>query len=58
MKLKGHHFDSMEVIEAESQVMLNTLIEHDFQDAFKNWQKHWEGCIHTGGNCLEGDGGH
>jgi hypothetical protein len=30
------------VIEAESQVVLNTLIEHDFQDAFEKWQKHWE----------------
>jgi hypothetical protein len=26
----------MEVMEAESQVVLNTLTEHDFQDAFKN----------------------
>jgi hypothetical protein len=35
MKLKGRHFDTIEVIEAESQVVLNTLTEHDFQDAFK-----------------------
>jgi hypothetical protein len=26
----------MEVIEAESQAVLNTLTVHDFQDAFKN----------------------
>jgi hypothetical protein len=44
LKLKGHHFDTVEVIEAESQV-LNTLEEHDFQDAFKKWEKRWEGCI-------------
>jgi hypothetical protein len=36
IKLKGHHFDTIEVIEAESQAVLNTLTEHDFQDAFKN----------------------
>jgi hypothetical protein len=36
IKIKGHHFDKIEVIEAESQVVLNTLTEHDFQDAFKN----------------------
>jgi hypothetical protein len=34
VKLKGRHFDSTEVIEAESQAVLNTLTEHDFQDAF------------------------
>jgi predicted Zn-dependent protease len=39
IKLKGRHFDTTEVIEAESQVMLNTLSEHNFQDAFKKWQK-------------------
>jgi hypothetical protein len=35
IKLKGRHFDTTEVIEAESRAVLNTLIEHDFQDAFK-----------------------
>jgi hypothetical protein len=36
IKLNGRHFDTIEVMEAESQAVLNTLIEHDFQDAFKN----------------------
>jgi hypothetical protein len=35
MKLKGRHFDTTEVIEAESQSVPNTLTEHDFHDAFK-----------------------
>jgi hypothetical protein len=39
IKLKGRHFDTTEVVEAESQVVLNIPTEHDFQDAFKNWQK-------------------
>jgi hypothetical protein len=34
-KLKGLHFDTVEVIEAESQAVLNTLTEHDFQDALE-----------------------
>jgi hypothetical protein len=34
MKLKDRHFDTTEVIEAESQAVVNTLTEHDFQDAF------------------------
>jgi hypothetical protein len=47
IKLKGRHFDTIEVIEAESHVVLNTLIEHDCQDAFKKWHKHWKRCIHA-----------
>jgi hypothetical protein len=35
MKLKGCHFDTTEVMVAESQAVLNILTEHDFQDAFK-----------------------
>jgi hypothetical protein len=42
MKLKGSNFYTIEVIGAQSQVMLNTLTEHNFQDAFKKWQKCWE----------------
>jgi hypothetical protein len=42
MKLNGRHFDTVEVIEAESQAVLNSLTAHDFQDAFENWQKVWE----------------
>jgi hypothetical protein len=34
IKLKGRHFDTLEVIEAESQEVLNILTEHDFQDVF------------------------
>jgi hypothetical protein len=44
------------VIEAESQAVLNTLNEHDFQDAFKKWQKRWKQCIRAEGYYYEGDG--
>jgi hypothetical protein len=37
IKLKGPRFVTMMVIEAKPQAVLNTLTEHDFQDAFKNW---------------------
>jgi hypothetical protein len=33
IKLKDRHFDTIEVIEADLQIVLNTLIEHSFQDA-------------------------
>jgi hypothetical protein len=39
IKLKGRHFYAIEVMEAESQAVLNTLTEHDFQDAFKKMTK-------------------
>jgi hypothetical protein len=45
IKLKGRHFETIEVVEAESQAVLNTFTEHDFQDAFKKWQTSWERCI-------------
>jgi hypothetical protein len=40
MKLNGRYFDKIEVMEAESQAVLNTLTEHHFEDAIKKkWQK-------------------
>jgi hypothetical protein len=39
MKMNGRHVDTTEEIGAESQAVLNTLKEHDFQDGFKIWQK-------------------
>jgi hypothetical protein len=57
IKPNGHHFDTTEVIEAESQAVLNALTEHNFQDVFKKWQKSWERCIRAEGDNLEDDGG-
>jgi hypothetical protein len=34
MKLKGRHLETIEMIEAESQAVLNR--QHDIQDEFKN----------------------
>jgi hypothetical protein len=57
IKLKGRHFDTVEVIKAESQAVLNTHTEHNFQDAFKKWQKRWERCIRAEEDYFEGDSG-
>jgi hypothetical protein len=35
LKLKGCHFDTIEVIDAESQAVPNTLTDRNFQDALK-----------------------
>jgi hypothetical protein len=57
IKLKGHCFDTTEVIETELQVVLNTQTDHDFQDALKKRQKRWEQCIRAEGDYFEGDVG-
>jgi hypothetical protein len=43
------------VIEAESQAVLDTLREYDFQDAFKNGRS-WGKVIRAEGDRFEGDG--
>jgi hypothetical protein len=45
------------VIEAELQAVLNTFIEHDFQDAFTKWQKRWDRCILAVRDYFVSDGG-
>jgi hypothetical protein len=56
ISLQGLHFDTIELIKAESQAVLNIITEHNFQDAFTKWQKRWERCIHAEGDYFEGDG--
>jgi hypothetical protein len=57
IKLRDGYFDIIEVIEAESQVVLYTLTVHDFQDAFQKWQKCWKQCIHAEEGYIKSDGG-
>jgi hypothetical protein len=39
---RHRRFGTIDVIEAESQVVPNILTERDFQGRFKNWQKCWD----------------
>ena len=55
--LKGRRFDTIEEIQAESQRVLDTLIEKDFQEAFQKWRRRWDRCLHAGRNYFEDDGG-
>jgi hypothetical protein len=55
LKLKGRRFDTIEEIQAESQSVLDTLTEKDFQEAFQKWRR-WDQCLHAGGNYFEDDG--
>ena len=44
-------------IQAESQAVLNTLRENDFQECFKNWQHRWDCFQASEGDYFEGDAG-
>jgi hypothetical protein len=39
LKLKGRRFDTIEEIQTESQRVLHTLNEKDFQEAFQKWRR-------------------
>jgi hypothetical protein len=49
LKLKGRRFDTTEDIQAESQRVLDTVTEKDFQEAFQKWKRRWDWCLHAGG---------
>ena len=49
LKLKGCRFDTIEEIQAETQEVLDTLTERDFQEAFQKWRQRWDRCLHAGG---------
>ncbi|KOC60760.1 Putative uncharacterized protein FLJ37770, partial [Habropoda laboriosa] len=55
LKLKGRRFDIVAEIQTESQQVLDTLGENDFQQTFQAWQHRWDRCINAGGDYFEGD---
>jgi hypothetical protein len=42
LKLKGRRFGAIEEIQAESQRVLDTVTEKDFQEAFQKWRRQWD----------------
>jgi hypothetical protein len=57
LTLKGCRFDATEEIQAESQRVLDTVTEKDFQKAFQKYRTRWDRCLHAGGNYFEVYGG-
>jgi hypothetical protein len=45
----------VEEIQWESQNILGTLREQDFQQVFQQWQRHWNWCVNAQGEYFEGD---
>ncbi|KDR07625.1 Histone-lysine N-methyltransferase SETMAR, partial [Zootermopsis nevadensis] len=56
IQLKGWRFETIEEIQAESQMVLDRLTKKDFQGCFQAWQRRWDRCVHSQGNYFEGDG--
>jgi hypothetical protein len=56
LKLKGRRFDTIEEMQAESQRVLDTLTDKDFQKAFQKWRRRWDLCLHAEEIYFEGDG--
>jgi len=55
LQLKGRCFDRVEEIQRESQNVLGTPREQDFQHAFQQWQRRWDRCVAAQGDYFEGD---
>jgi hypothetical protein len=55
IKLKGC-FETVSDIRRESQAVLDSMKENYFHSAFEVWKKQWDHCIHSQGDCFEGDG--
>jgi hypothetical protein len=54
LKLKGRRFDTIEEIQAESQIVLDTLKEKDFQEAFQKRRRRWDQFSASGRELLRG----
>jgi hypothetical protein len=55
LRLKGRRFATIEVVQAESQQILNTLTPADFNECFQKCQNRWDRCIQAEGDYFEGD---
>jgi hypothetical protein len=53
--LKGHRFESTEAIKTNSLAHLRSIPKTAFQECFITLQKHWQRCIQSRGEYLEGD---
>jgi hypothetical protein len=57
LKIKGQCFDSTEEIQTESQDVMKTLTQNDFQQCFQSWKSRWDHRIKAQGDYCEGNGG-
>lgn len=55
LKLKGLCFDTINGIQMELQMVLDSLQEKDFHSDFKDWKRCWDLCVCSQGDYVEGD---
>jgi len=55
LKLKCHHFGTIETIQKTVTHDLNTLTENDFQCCYDQWKKRWNRCVSSQGSYFEED---
>jgi transposase len=53
MKLKGRRSETVSDVRRESQAVLDSIKENDFQSAFKECKKQWDRCIRSQGTILK-----
>ena len=53
--LKGHRFDGIEDIQANTERALNTLKKENFQECFQKWKHRWSRCVQSQEDNFEGD---
>jgi hypothetical protein len=53
--LKGRRFQPIDEIQENAIRELRNITESAFQEALQQWKKHWERCLASRGDCLEGD---
>ena len=53
--LKGHHFGTVENVQAAATRALNNISSEDFLHCYEEWQQHWNRCIRSQGAYFEGD---
>ena len=52
---RGHRFETIEEIQAESKKALKAIAEIEFNKCFDDWKKRWHKCIISGGDYFEED---
>jgi len=53
--LKGHHFGTVENVQAAATRALNNISSEDFLHCYEEWQQRWNRCIRSQGAYFEGD---
>ncbi|GFG37441.1 hypothetical protein Cfor_07169 [Coptotermes formosanus] len=53
--LKGHHFGTVENVQAAATRALNNISSEHFLHCYEQWQQRWNRCIRSQGAYFEGD---